>query len=647
VITADSLPVFSPHDGRMVSRKLSRAFAMFCRLDKGHPTNETGTTITSGKFFWEWVCRRLDPRRTTWIVAHDCGKVLQLVNLFPALESGMVSLDYPGATVPTELDPAVKDNQVGGLFVTADPPIIVGLRDRVGRRAVAIDVRNYVDCTMDDLAEWTGHPRIAMTDGPIGGHKAIERLAHDAEIVRRFLLSLLDIWDKHDLGMWRWTIGGLAMAAYRHRFMPIAPIAHDDAHVRKMERATYRGGEIIVPYVGRVPGTVHQLDVTSLYPHVMQSGLYPIKLVNHVQLAEFRAGPPPGDPIEQIAEVALDTGNRPFCLKTDTGTLRVHGRFTTFLAGQELDRAVTAGEVIGWRQLAVYKLGPLFRDYVTGLWPLRQRYLAEGNKIGAKLFKLLLVSLYGKFGQYGYQLLARPGKEAPRPWQSWSEPVPTTGKSRAFVSIGTKVFEEVKNDSNPHAAIAVAAFVTAAGRCYMDAMRQLADPATVYYQSCDSLIVSGTGLANLTRAGMVADNEIGKFKIQRTGSDCVIDGAHDYRIGGVRVAGWKSQSAIEVGQGRWVQVDTETLRLAARHQPETGVRVYDTDKIRTASNFVGTILPDGWTLPIKMDWGRDPLPRYHCSASAKDSPISSIRAAIADGATGGDCSTARTTALMP
>jgi len=643
VATCDTEPVYHKTNGRIVSRRLQRGFGMFCRLDSGVATRQSGTTLTTGKFFWEWVAARLDERRTTWIVAHDAGAVMQSLGLFQALDSGMIELDYPGSAKTSADAERPARPGPGGLFVVADPPTIIGIRDRAGRRATIIDTRNYVDCSMDDMAIFLDRLRVDLADENRFGNRQVERLAHDAGLVCDFILKLLSIWAENDLGMWRWTVGGLAMSAFRHRLMPHPPVVHDDVEIRGLERESYRGGEILLPFIGRIPGPISQVDVTSLYPHVMRCGVFPQKLVNGVILGEYRAGPPPGDPQEQIAEVALNTGNESYGLLTKTGIQAVCGRFTATLAGLELERAVADGWVVGWKRLAVYKCRPLFREFVDCLWPLRARYLEQGNKIGAKLIKLMLVSLYGKFGQFGYSLEARPAKIAPRAWQTWREITVGEPDPRQFLSIGERVFEELTNDNHPAASIAIASFVTSAARVYMREMRAIVGARNWFYQSCDSLLVNRNGLAALHSAGLIGQAELGKFRVETTAESCEVLGAHDYSVGAKRIVGWKSGQAVETSPGSWQQVEQERLKHACRHSPEEGYRVLEQRKVRVESTMIGAVGEDGWTMPTRLDWGPYDLPNDYCSASANDSPISSMRAAMSAGGTGGDCSTAKTT----
>lgn len=643
VLTVETSPVVHPDTGRAVGRKLLRAFAMFCRVENGVAVRESGTTVTNPQFFWEWVCKRLDSRRTTWIVGHNIGASIQALGLFPMLDSGFISLDYPGATKTPADSIAEKTNGVGGLFVVADPPTIIGIRSRAGFRATIVDTRNYVDATVAELSEFTNHKRCEIEPGEESAGRLVERLARDSLIVRDFILRLLQVWKVNDFGMFRWTIGGLAMSAFRHRFMSYPPDLHNDAEVKKLERAAYRGGEIVCNFIGKSVGKCHQIDVTSLYPHVMRTGLFPVKLINYVSLKRFRVGRPPGDPCEQIAEVALDVGAQPFSLKTNDGTMRVCGRFTTYLCGAELESAIQTGSVIGWRKLAIYKLEPLFRSYVDGLWPLRKQYQIDGNKIGDKLIKGMLVSLYGKFGQFGYGMEPRPAKCAPRSWQQWQEGNGVDVPIRNYVSIGLNVFQVVAEDNNPNSAIAISAFVTAAGRAYMESMRDFAGYQNVMYQSCDSLIVNQMGLDNLDRLGLIGQGTLGLFRVEESGDDCTIDGSHDYSIGDKRIAGWRSGAAVEVGEDSYIQTETESLRRACLHTPVDGYAVHTVKKTRRDVIEVGRIGPEGWTYPVRIDWGDLPLPDYQDSAMANDSPNSSILAAMSAGGTGGDCSTAKTT----
>jgi hypothetical protein len=368
-----------------------------------------------------------------------------------------------------------------------------------------------------------------------------------------------------------------------------------------MERESYRGGEILVPYVGTIPGQTYAVDVTSLYPHVMRTSLYPVKLIQHVELEEWRAGPPPGEPLAQIAEVAVDTNGAAATIKTTTGSLRVTGRYVTTLVGPELERACLDGWVVGWRKQCTYALEPIFRSYVDTLWPLREKYLQEGDKLGAKFIKLLLVSLYGKFGQFGYKMEPRPGKVAPRKWQQWREIDAVTHDARSYVSIGERVYEESRGDTHPMAAVAIASYVTAYGREYMRALRLHSGERHWYYQSTDSLILDQTGIDNLHGLGLIGPGVLGRLRIEHDGVDTRVDGAHDYYIGGHRCVGWRSAQAIEADPGVWYQDETESLRLACRHSPIEGSIVNEQRKQRQDSGVVDRIGPDGWTTPVTLD----------------------------------------------
>ena len=526
---------------------------------------------------------------------------MQALGLFPALDSGLIELDYPRASVDAEPDPSSKDNAIGGLFVVQDPPVIIGIRSAVGHRATIVDTRNYVDASMGELASWVGHDRLPVELSAVGGPRAIERLSRDCQIVREYLLRLIDLWHENDFGMWRWTVGGLSLGAFRHRLMPYPPQVHDDVGVRALEREGYKGGELLVPFVGTVSDTSYVVDVTSLYPHVMRCNLYPVKLIDYVELKEWHKGPPPGEPLSQLAEVAIDAGDEPATIKTASGSLRVCGRYVTTLCGPELDRACADGWVIGWRKLANYSMQPIFREFVDTLWPLRHKYLEAGDSLGAKFIKLLLVSLYGKFGQYGYKMTPRPDKIAPRKWQQWREIDAVTRDCNSYLSIGERVYQESKGDNHPMAAVAISAWVTSYGREYMRQLRSLAGPGHWFYQSTDSLILDLAGLLNLRNLGLIGPMELGRLRVEHQGENTQIDGAHDYRIGNYRVVGWRSAKAIESEPGTWIQEETESLRLACRHSPSDGAIVNEQRKERHDSGLVGKIGENGWTSPIFLD----------------------------------------------
>ena len=117
----------------------------------------------------------------------------------------------------------------------------------------------------------------------------------DVEIVERALEELLRWWSANDYGKFRWTAPGLAMAAYRHRFMRQEITFHDHQNVRQLERQSYFGGQLEAYWIGPIKQKVWQYDVVSLYPAVMRGNLYPVRLRDFDLATPLREEKPEGE----------------------------------------------------------------------------------------------------------------------------------------------------------------------------------------------------------------------------------------------------------------------------------------------------------------------------------------------------------------
>jgi len=167
----------------------------------------------------------------------------------------------------------------------------------------------------------------------------------------------------------------------------------------------YFGGRVqILGTPGEMVGPVRSMDANSMFPSVMKAGLYPdIEDVQRCMgnpriLQDFLQ-------LEDrvlVADVTLNANGAPLFLPGTTEDGRrdwTQERFEGFLAQPELEHALEIGwELESVRMIHHAKAIRPFVQYVDHFYNLRNEYKAAGD--GRELFvKLLLNSLYGKFGQ--------------------------------------------------------------------------------------------------------------------------------------------------------------------------------------------------------------------------------------------------------
>lgn len=167
----------------------------------------------------------------------------------------------------------------------------------------------------------------------------------------------------------------------------------------KAIRPAYYGGRVENFVIGQVEN-VNMYDVTSLYPSVQREISYPhpskLRLVLEPKLS--------GDWInwEGIAHATITVPETFIPLMPYRHTKRLFfpcGELEGSWTILELRRAIEAGatiERLDWMIGSETVFNP-FRDFVDGLFDLRDFYLAEDMGV-ANILKLILNSLYGRWG---------------------------------------------------------------------------------------------------------------------------------------------------------------------------------------------------------------------------------------------------------
>lgn len=551
--------------------------------------------------FWLWLEAVMPKRATTWIVAHKASFDWQVVGGWDALDKGLIALDMPRAKRPA-IDEQDTDQRLRrGLCVIDDPPFILGLRNANGSRFVVVDTLNWFRCPLAQLGKDIGLPKMEMpaTNATAGEWQAY--CQRDTEIVERAFVSLVNFVRDNDYGMFRYTAPSQAMSAFRHKHMKHKIVKHDDDTAKSFERGAYYGGETRLLYQGEVRERVYQLDVNSLYPFVMLDGRFPCRLrdidtcdigIDDAYIRKDGCN---------IAEVTLNSQLETYPIRRDGVTAYVRGRFKTVLCGEELRRAQTEKHIEAYHAFISYDMAPLFHEYIVDLFTKRQKYKRENNLAYDALCKLLLNSLYGKFGQRSYkweQVLDRIPDE---PWSKWVEWNVDQNKIELWRSIGEYVFHSPApgehNDSFP----AIPAFVCSAAREYMRYLRRIAGFRNVFYQATDSLFVTQEGYWNLLSGGFLSDGGLGKLRVVATSDKAEFIGANNYSIGNRKVRAGLGRTARQISDKKWLVEHFERADGAVARQPTNCVHSWQSVFAERTPQIAGIRCHDGWITPLTLD----------------------------------------------
>jgi hypothetical protein len=538
--------------------RLRCGVAIAGRMENGKWTRENVCNFTSSPQLWEFInCRRASGK-PVWLFSGNLSTMLTLTGFWRMLESGWWALAKKSAVDPAKIRSEKLRRQLlktqTGVLVEADPPTCLMAWHRDGWKMIALDLRNYWDKPMEQLASLLAIPTVPSPQPDDPAEVWTDHAERLARITQQCVVRLAGWHLRNQMGRFGWTVAGMALAGFRHRYMrhkiELPPSQSD----RDFERRAYFNGRCEPLWLGEVRGNRYYppeglpatpglfdriprgpfslVDSRSFYGGVAALQELPINCVGEGE------GFPPGQflpfNLDQgyLAEVQIVSERHEFPCRLPDRTVYAVGDFWTVLCGPELLRAVETNSVRAVGHWRAYNLDRPFREYALGLWGERMEAEKNGDLLLSSLIKALLARLHGKFMQRDFKWSVNPREIAPAPWHRWTTLNATTGERKDFRSIAWEVQQQRPAGDAKHCFPALAAFVTAWGREWLRSWMQIAGAREVLYVSTDSLIVTQTGRENLERIGIIGDYGIGACRVVETSDRVRISGPNDYEIGG-------------------------------------------------------------------------------------------------------------------
>lgn len=528
---------------------------------------------------WEYVDRTVREKSTTYLVAHNIVFDLTVTHGFSSLAARGWKLD------------GFYSKGVVSLFRWS----------KGERRLLGVDNSNLF---AGKLAKWGDifkMPKLKVDFETVDDDDLIVYCRRDVEVMVTSWRSWLAFLDEHKLGNFKPTVGSTALSSWRARFMDAKVFIHDDPLALRLEREAYKGGRVECFYKGTIErGDFYYLDVNNMYGYVLSRYQYPAGIwgshdTNDLsmlirKLADYAV----------VARVGIDVTEPWFPISLNGRTCYPVGSFETTLTTPELMLCYQRGWLRSVSSMAWYRQAPLFSGYVQYFYHLRQTYNAQGNTGYAAICKLLVNSLYGKFGQTGLDqkvIGERPLDE------TWSQTVKDIDSGEIFrmYALGGRVFEERKSGESSNSAPAIAAHVTAYARLYLYRLIRSVDPHHVYYCDTDSLIVDHHGMRQLR--AIMDEKRLGALKIELRSPWLEINAPKDYRMKGrARLKGVKPNAVHLIG-GIYVQEQWERFAGKVRAGTLDGFKVRPLVKRQHRQITSGVLLPSGWIEPLHLEPG--------------------------------------------
>jgi len=579
-------------------QRLTIGVAIGLRIEGGKITRRKVCRFTTREQFWEFVISRMSPDRPLFAFGHNIGYDLGICGLPEKLRSGEFRIFSP------ETD-SVRTDQMGqqkkrteGFVCLDNPPVIMQVIHTTGWKITFVDSFNYWITSLAKIGEMLKVPKLPMPEpnAPIDDHWAY--CENDTVIVEKAILELLDWIREQKIGSFKYTAPSLAMGLFTKRFDHQKIETHQILPVRQLERKAYYGGRLELFYQGDVNQTIYELDVTSLYPHVMKECGYPRKLLKYWTHATHTSYVTPALGPDHIATVRLKTDGPYPVNDKSIGTYYPKGEFWTTLAGPELELALDRNEILDVSEWAKYELADVFGPFVDYLWSYRYEMKKIGNDVGSTFAKLLMNGLYGKFGQMTNGWIDRPDLLPSNNFGMYVLDSMSGDKTEVYRDIGVCVQQFTGKQEHEKSFPAIAAFVTSNGRRYIETVRNTAGKENVYYLVTDAAFCNYDGLQNLYAAGMVAEATLGKMSLKHYGADARFDAIHHYRVGTFECEGSMKRGVRRNSDGSITEIHFESLDKLLKRKPDNSIHVVPVNKTFSKEYTRGVIAADGWISPL-------------------------------------------------
>ncbi len=419
----------------------------------------------------------------------------------------------------------------------------------------------------------------------------------DVEIIMEASIKWWAWLRDNDLGGSAATLASQALKTYRYKFLRHDVLIDDNVTALELARSAYHGGRTEVFRLGEIEGPLYLLDVRSEYPTVMQSEEYPTILRG--VYGGFSLDDLSGllERYAVVADVELSTDEPVYAYKDSSPLLFPIGIFRTVLTSGELLYALRNGHIRQIFQAAVYERAPLFTTFVDRLVELRLAAIVAGDDFAAWTLKLLMNSLYGKFGQRGRKS-KRVATTDDLSVKTWDEIDGETGKHYRMRQLAGLIEQHWTEGESAYSHPAIAAHVTGYGRLYLWDLIRRAGRRHVFYCDTDSVLVDQDGYDRLEPLTRVEG--LGSLHLDKTVKRAVIHTLKDYQLDDVkRIKGVRSQAtwidANTVVQEKWLGVKS----LLMRGDISTPIVRMESKHLRR-DYLKGVVLPKGRVRPFDL-----------------------------------------------
>lgn len=410
---------------------------------------------------------------------------------------------------------------------------------------------NYVGKPLESLGKSVNLPKLEIDFNKDSDDKLETYCMRDTEIIYVFIRQLIEFLVDQDLSRLKATAGALSLNIFRHSFYKdkLKPIfIHDWKQAIRLERESYHGGITECFKLGYTDES-YKLDINSMYPSIMKNEFLPTKLI-----AYLHEGKRSNKELMSIynkfkgmfgiiANVTVNIPKKFAYILNDFGlgkTSFAYGKnINLTLCSPELNFIEKHGKIVKIHEINVYLIKRIFRKFVRYFYGLRKQYKIDKNEVYIEFCKIILNTLYGKFGQR--KVIYTPVTKETEFAVKYSELIMLMiNRTKEVFSITNDDFinniyylgsilnecelylingklHMIKQtyENSKDSFVAISSFITSHARMMLVDYILKAKRKNVFYTDTDSLFTSKEGFNNLKN--YVNEYDLGKLKIEGVG----------------------------------------------------------------------------------------------------------------------------------
>ncbi len=531
--------------------------------------------FTKSSQLWRFILDRCQTKNKLWVIALNLSFDFTVVGGFKHLR---------------------KEGFKCKFFYSASAATLIKVTRR-GSSIMFVDFFNWFRESLATIGERIGIEKLSVDFDTVDDSELSTYCRRDVEILVGMFAHLTGFLTTNMVSRLCYTIGSTAMAAFLFRHYREKIYIHNNKEAIDLERESYKGGRTECFFIGHLTnGPFYVLDINSLYPFIMQGNQFPVKY-EHIRhdLSVSELSRVLVDR-SAVADVTIDTQTPIYAVKRDRTIFPV-GEFRTVLTTPELLYAIENNDIKTVHTAVSYFHANIFTTYVNRFYKLRLECKADDNLLFEHFCKLLLNSLYGKFGQK-IEVWEKIGDAPNEPDRIEDIIDAVTHRRRRLRYLLGEVSEVKGVAESRHSFPAISSHVTAYARLYMYKLMLVAGHRNYFYCDTDSLFVNGDGLKNLS--SFLHDTDLGKLKVETTTDAIHLFGLKDYMIDGKTTIKGISKTAIKISDVDYKQEQWPSLQgLLVKGQIES-YSTHMQEKHLSREYTKGDVAVSGWVSPFVL-----------------------------------------------